>query len=334
MRKRGKLTEAEAVLRPTVSIQIDKLGEDHMDTLASLGCLGLILEDEGKWAEAETMHRKALALWRKRAGYEDPQTLWELDRLVRVLVEQKRFGEAEQLLDEALTPSYVGQRPSTNLLTRRVDLMGRQGRWKEAAADAALLVQYQHDAHYCYHELAALLVMTHNHDAYKQLCRKILETFANTRDAYVAERMAKDCLLLPDSGVDLSLVDRLTDIAVTVGSGDSSLSYFQTAKAMSSYRNGRFAEAVEWGEKAVKSSIVYANAHAYAILAMAHWQLGHKDTARAMLAKGDSLTPSVLLTRGPVDLGDSWVAWLFARISLDEATALIQPSSPIQNNVR
>ena len=133
---------------------------------------------------------------------------------------------------------------------------------------------------------------------------------------------------MPDCGVDLSLVDRLTDIAVTVGSGDSSLSYFQTAKAMSNYREGRFAEAIEWGEKAIKSSILYANAHAYAVLAMAHWQLGHKDTARAMLAKGDSLTPSVLLTRGPVDLGDSWLAWLFARISLDEATALIRPSDP------
>lgn len=28
--------------------------------------------------------------------------------------------------------------------------------------------------------------------------------------------------------------------------------------------------------------------------------------------------------RGTVDLGASWVAWLFSRISLDEATALIQ----------
>jgi hypothetical protein len=53
--------------------------------------------------------------------------------------------------------------------------------------------------------------------------------------------------------------------------------------------------------------------------------------ARAMLAKGDALAPS-MPGHGGVDLGDSWVAWLFARISLDEATALIQSGSTTEHN--
>jgi hypothetical protein len=65
---------------------------------------------------------------------------------------------------------------------------------------------------------------------------------------------------------------------------------------------------------------------------MAHWELGHKDVARAMLDKGDSLTPNILPAHQAVDLGDSWVAWLLARISLDEATALIQPASKTESN--
>jgi hypothetical protein len=39
---------------------------------------------------------------------------------------------------------------------------------------------------------------------------------------------------------------------------------------MSAYRLGRFAEAMEWAGKTLKGTIVDPDAHAYAILAMAH----------------------------------------------------------------
>jgi hypothetical protein len=58
---------------------------------------------------------------------------------------------------------------------------------------------------------------------------------------------------------------------------------------------------------------------------MADWQLGKKDEARAMLANGDALAPRIETGKGTVDLGDSWVAWVFARILLDEAGQLVQP---------
>ena len=97
---------------------------------------------------------------------------------------------------------------------------------------------------------------------------------------------------------------------------------------------GRFPEAVEWGEKAAKSSMTYAQAKAYAVLAMADWQLGQKDAALAMLSKGDLLAPSFLPGNDTKDIGESWVAWLFARISLDEADALVQPANLNDPNKR
>jgi tetratricopeptide (TPR) repeat protein len=177
-----------------------------------------------------------------------------------------------------------------------------------------------------------LLAITRNRPAYEMLCRKMLTTFTNTSNPYVDERIAKDCLFLPDPGVDLEFVDKLADKAVSLGSGWSDAPYFQVAKAMSAYRLGRFAESIEWAEETLKSTIIYANAHAYAILAMADWKLGKKDLARAMLDKGDSLTPNILPSHQPVDLGDSWVAWLLARISLDEATVLMQPTPKSESN--
>jgi hypothetical protein len=101
---------------------------------------------------------------------------------------------------------------------------------------------------------------------------------------------------------------------------------------MSAYRLGHFAESIEWAEKTLKSSIIYPKAHAYAILAMAHWKLGQKDVARVMLENGDALTPNIAPRHEAVDLGDSWVGWLLARISLDEATALIQPALKTESN--
>jgi eukaryotic-like serine/threonine-protein kinase len=327
MRLRGNLAEAHAVLLAAISIQRKLLGDDYPDTISSLGSLGLILESEGHWTEAEKIHREALASWRKRAGNEDPQALWELQSLVRVLVAQGKFGQAEQPLNETLTTAFVRKPASTDVLVQRLDLLGRQGRWQEAAADGAAVLEFQPAEHYNYHRLAGLLAISHNRPAYEQLCQKIVARFANTGDAYIAERMADDCLLLPQSGVDLQLADKLADVAVAAGSGDGALPYFQACKALSVYRMGRFAEAAEWAEKPIKSSAAGAQAKAYAVLAMAQWRLGQKDAARTSLGRGNGLTPAIPPGKAAVNLGDSWVAWLFARISLDEATALIQSGS-------
>ena len=179
--------------------------------------------------------------------------------------------------------------------------------------------------------LAPLLAITHNRPAYEQLCRRILTNFPTTTNPYVAERLAKDCLVLPNSGVDLLWADKMTDVAVTLGSGEASNPFFQTSKALSKYRQERFREAIEWAAKTTNSNQIYANAQACAVLAMAHWQLGQKDEARAQLAKGDTLAPNIATRRDDPEIGDSWVAWLFARIQLDEATALIQPAAPAEN---
>jgi serine/threonine protein kinase len=324
----GKWGEAESLHREELASWRKQVGDDDPQTIYALEKLGSTLESEGKLPEAESGDREALALRRKKVGNDSMQTLSEYENLTRVLVQQKKFGEAEQLLNEALAPEVIGQPQSCNLLIQRLDLMGRQGRWSDAAAAASLLVKYKPTEQYPYHNLAALLAITKNRPAYAILCRKILATFTNTTDPFIDERIAKDCLFLPDSGVEVEFVDKLADKSVTLGSGHpDALPYFQVAKAMSAYRLGRSAEAIEWGEKTLKGTIIFPNAHACAILAMAHWRLGHKDVARVMLAKGNSLAPKISPIHEAVDLGDSWVAWIEARTSLDEAGQLIPPDA-------
>jgi serine/threonine protein kinase/tetratricopeptide (TPR) repeat protein len=316
--------ESETVFRQALASWRKQAGDDDPQTLYTMRNLAGALEGQGKWAEAETLHRKALASWRKRSGNEDGQTLWECDGLYHDLVSQRKDDEAEQFLAEVLTPAFIKNPVCSSILAHRLDLMGRQGRWQAAIVDAATIMRYKPAEYYWTYVAAGLLVTTQKRSAYHQICQKILPMFASTTDCYTAQRVADDCLLLPDSGANLQTVDKLADFAVASTNDTIALPYFQTCKALSEYRQGNFLEAAAWAAKSLDTSQNFAGAKGCAVLAMADWQLGHKNEARAMLAKGNTLAPRLSTTNTAVDLGDSWVAWLFARVSLDEAGALIE----------
>jgi hypothetical protein len=134
---------------------------------------------------------------------------------------------------------------------------------------------------------------------------------------------------LPNSGVDQQLLEQLETRAVALGNGDGGIGYFQACKALSDYRKGHFAEAAEWGEKARKSSDVFARAEASAALSMAEWRLGQKEQARDTFSEGNKLVTEISSTHG-VDLGDGWTNWVVARILLDEAGQMTQPENVIE----
>jgi len=331
LEKEGKWPEAEAVWRESLPLWRKRYGNEDKESMYTLRKLALALEAERNWPGAESVHREALGLSRKK-GDQDPEALSDLRKLVRVLMNQKKFPAAEEVVSKALTPEFIKQPASVTLVVQRVNLAGRRARWQQAAADARLALELEPNEHYRYHTLAGLLAMNRDRSGYEQICKTLLTKFGDATNPFVAERVAQDNLLLPNSGADLELVDRLADAAVTLGSGFAEMPYFQACKAMSNYRLGRFAEAIEWGEKAANSSVDFAQAKAYAILAMAYWQLGQNERAQLMLGKGDALAPAIPLGADAEDLGESWVAWLMARVSLDEAAALMHPASATNVN--
>jgi eukaryotic-like serine/threonine-protein kinase len=331
--EQGKLEESHALLQASLVAERKLSGGDNPDSLITLRSLGFVLETEGKLSEAEAMHREALALWHKRGENETPLALSEVESLAGVLIAQKKFGEAKDLLDDALTPELVSQSSSGNLLARRAELKARRGQWQEAAADAALAFEYQSDNRDRYSVLAALLAKTHDRPGYEKLCKRLLATYSSTTNIFVADQVAKSCLFLPFLDADLPAICHLADMTVTLGVGDAgAMPYFQDCKALCEYRQGHYAEAVEWAQKPLKIPGIYVHGHSYAVLAMAYWRLGEKENARTMLAKGDTLEPGIMPASIAEDPGSAWLAWLFARIQLDEATALIQPSSMPENN--
>jgi len=333
MRKQGNLKEARMVSSAAITIQRKMFGENSPEVLRSLRNLASTFEDQRKPEEAEAIYREVLAGWRKRGESEGPQGLYALESIARVLMKQKKSGEAEQLLDEALTPALVQKPSSAKLLDQRVKLKTCRGQWKQAAGDAALVFEYRPTDHTRYPVLAALLIKTQNHAAYEKLRTKLLLAWSETNNYYVADQVAKACLFLPYSEADSKLINHLADLPVTSGTeNEAAIPYFQNLKALSEYRQGHYSDAIDWGQKALSWPRNPVHPYASAILAMAYWKLEKKEEARAMLAQGDLLAPREMPPSVAENPGDSWLAWLYARIQLDEASALIHPASAADNN--
>jgi serine/threonine protein kinase len=324
MRQRGNLNEAYPVLSAAFSIQRKLLGEENPASLFTLRSLGSTLEAENRYAEAEQVYREALVVWRKRGESENQQALSEVEGLARVLIAQRKFHDAEKLLDETLTPDLIKQTSSAELLALRSGIKARRGLWQQAADDASIAVADQPSNEWRFAILAALLVKTDNQLAYEQYRRRLLSEFAGTSDIYAADQVAKSSLFHPASKADLKLISRLADSIVADGAGDQGARpYFQDCKALCEYRLGHYAAAIEWAQKPIKVPGLHVYGHAYAVLAMAYWQLGEKEQARAMLAKGEEFAPPTMPQNIADDPSTAWQGWLFARIQLEEASALI-----------
>src|SRR5207244_4463051 len=160
---------------------------------------------------------EALAMARKLFGNEHPRMAETLNDLVSLLLSEGKPAEAEHVLSEVLTPAAENDRKSVGLMRARGNLRAQHGPWKEAAADYSKVVEFDPENHEGYHRLAPLLVQSDALEAYRSHCARTRAHFGGTNDPVIAERMAKDCLLLPSPATDLTTESKWADTAVTVG---------------------------------------------------------------------------------------------------------------------
>ena len=127
------------------------------------------------------------------------------------------------------------------LLEIRANFLARISRWKEAAAIFRKLVHDYPDYHYYYHSLAPLLVQIDDVEAYTLLREQIQLHFGSiTNDASMADRMAKDCLLLPLPGQDRTIESRLADVAISRGQGSAAATLVRILQGLRRTSPGAF----------------------------------------------------------------------------------------------
>jgi hypothetical protein len=88
---------AEELGRQAVELRKSVLGEEHRETLASMGNLALIWVDQGKLEEAETLAMRVTETFGRTLGEEHPDTLHGMDVLMSTYRKQDRLDEASEL---------------------------------------------------------------------------------------------------------------------------------------------------------------------------------------------------------------------------------------------
>ncbi len=112
------------------------LGEEHPDTIVSIGNWGNLLEAQGMLTKAEPYYREALVKFHRVLGDEHPDTLRSMTNLGVLLLSLGNLVEAEPYLSEALEKSgrVLGEEhPDTLVSISNIGtLLQAQGKFAEA----------------------------------------------------------------------------------------------------------------------------------------------------------------------------------------------------------
>src|SRR5882672_8951848 len=291
--------------------------------LARLDSLGLELYYQNKIADAEQTMLKALDMRRQFPQAEHTSQILRQSILLQVFINRRKLDKIKPFLDAYVDPALLSSSECRAMFEAAILALARNGRWNDAAPLADKLYKSQPTNSAYYHILAPLMVARNDVEGYRRLCGEIIPRFGDTDDLFVADKMAKDCLILPASGADLKAVAALADLAVTRGSNSTSAPFFRCCKALAEFRLGHHEEAAKWARLAAQGPLPHSQAQAAAIIAMSEFNLNQLDKARTALVDCDKLIEQKLPKPGR-DLGNDWRDWIIAHALRSEAKRLIE----------
>src|SRR5262245_31400460 len=153
--------------------------------------------------------------------------------------------------------------------------------------------------------------------------------FAQSDDPKMAERLAKACLILADSGQDFSIINQLISVALT-GKGDTLPRYALLNSGLAAYRQGDHSNAWKRMDQVLKTKSSDTNPDIIACLVqvMAQHGVGAANRARTALARGIGLTRTELPSPQSGSFGIQWNDWIITHALTIEARTLIEDVRP------
>jgi tetratricopeptide (TPR) repeat protein len=132
----GRYNEAEELFVQVMETRKRVLGDEHPDTLTSMGNLALTYWNQGRWKDAEELEVQVIETRKRVLGDEHPDTLTSIDNLASTYRNQGRWKDAEELNVQVIeTRKRVlgDEHPDTLISIANLALTyWNQGRWKEA----------------------------------------------------------------------------------------------------------------------------------------------------------------------------------------------------------
>jgi tetratricopeptide (TPR) repeat protein len=255
-----------------------------------------------------------------------------------IFVSQEKYDEANHLLEEIKTPPPKPSFDGVSAYRSVGEWLALHGRWKEAAERYSALMEIDKLDKWGavtldYQACGVVLVESGELDRYEDFCLTTIDNFAATTNGDAAGRILKTCLLMP---ADKDLIERLQPL------GRAAEEYFAALDARTlpnwatipvsvwRYRCGDYGKTAQWCRglnNEDKTSAMVATLHL--VLAMSCYQSGQIDEARSQLSKGRAVLESNFkngLEHGNAGQG-MWYDWVFARILLREAAAMIDKPS-------
>ena len=134
--RRGNVADAEKMSIKAMKARKKMLGQEHVETLCSMGMVGLAYSLGGRWKEAEELEVQVMETRKRVLGAEHPDTLTSMANLASTFRNQGRWKEAEELEVQVMeTRKRVlgAEHPSTlTSIANLASTFWNQGRWKEA----------------------------------------------------------------------------------------------------------------------------------------------------------------------------------------------------------
>jgi eukaryotic-like serine/threonine-protein kinase len=256
-----------------------------------------------------------------------------------VLINQEKFDEADQLMsDVSVTePTVEG-----SIVFRALgEYHALRNQWKEAAARFNVLVQINQldgwDA--CtldYLRYGPTLIEQGDKDGYERFRQAAIDQFSSGKYPF-ADRIVKISLLLPANEKLLKSLAPLAGVTTQsiATNADANADIFLAAwrsvsTALMEYRCGNFEKAAGWCQQSLSypEHIAPRTATARIILAMSDQKLGKTNEARSQLEEAREIIENKF--KSQLDLGTPmqgfWFDWVFARVLLNEAAALVEGS--------
>ncbi|KAH6609152.1 short-chain dehydrogenase [Trichoderma cornu-damae] len=133
----GNYDEARARFKQSFEIRRQRLGEKHVDTMASMGLLGWTLAIFDKDLEALSILKRLVENRRQVLGEDDPRTIDSLSDLATAVALTGDYTESEKMQREALARSerILGLRhnDTLNCMGHLAEVLDEQGKPEEAA---------------------------------------------------------------------------------------------------------------------------------------------------------------------------------------------------------
>jgi len=286
-------------------------------------------------SEKEALRRAVAAERHQSELREQAQRGLELERHLREIAPiTEKFSTAGRLMSEGQfekAEEAISDIPLTvpqgsliyNSLGR---VFGSRGNWTAAIRNFNRSITADPTNCFAYPYLGPALVQTGDLAGYRNLCERALSQFGETTDPTIAEQIAKLCMMLPPPATNLPRLVKMADIASAAAPTSTLSAQYAFVKGLAEYRQGHYASALEWlGKVGTPEGVPALAVQADSIRAMAQFQSGQTDAARAALAQAVKIAGEKLNQAGRID----WHEGLVAQLLVREAQGLMA-GSPVR----